>query len=143
MSDTTQRLKELEELAAMFPACPEHGAGCIDYATQWMRMAMPLVEREEKLRAAADSADPSTIHELLETQIRLVEVENERIKVAGAAMLIEVRRVLNSVVNTSIVETIYAELAKQAQAGIANASESVRAFGEAVGVPQSPSEKTE
>jgi len=141
MSDA--RTKELEALLAEIPPCPDHGAGCITFAMRWVREAKKVMEREEKLRAAAASADPSTIHELLETQIRLVEVENERIKVAGAAMLIEVRKALNSVVNTSIVETIYAELAKQTQAGIANASEAVRAFGEAVGVPQSPSEKTE
>jgi len=142
MSDAT-RLQEFEALRALIPPCPEHGVGCIDYAMQWLRQAVPLMAREEQLRAAAATADPSTVQELLETQIRLIEAENDRIKRMGVAMLLAVQDVIGAIKETGTIEAIYIGLAGKMNAKISDSREAVRAFGEALGVPLAPSEKTE
>ena len=142
MSDAT-RLQEFEALRALIPPCPEHGVGCIDYAMQWLRQAVPLMAREEQLRAAAATADPSTVQELLETQIRLVEAENERLKRSGIAMLLAVQDAIGAVHETGAIEAIYIGLSEKIHTKMSGSREAVRAFGEALGVPLAPSEKTE
>ena len=141
--DSLQRLKELEGLAAMFPPCPEHGVGCVNYARQWLIEAVRVMAHEEKMRAAVDSADPSTVTELLETQIRLLENENQKLKGAGAVLLIAMHNAIDGIHAVAAIETVYQQMGKEANIAVEQTREAVRAFGEALGVPLSPSEKTE